>query len=511
MFSSFAVLALSVSGAYAHAFINSVEGANGVNGIGLGVTFNGEVARGGTGEQPFQLDTPVLKDTTTDPCGSTLLAGSINIEKSMAAVEQAMGGMPTIPSDGSLTMGVFQVNADGGGPFTAEINTDATGQKWTAIDVTSQPPGVNGVLHNGPANSSITVSVPQDTKCTGGSDGATCLIRLNNGGADTGSLANGAGPFGGCVAVSQGNNAVATGNNGNNSNANANGNTNNNKGNGNGRGGNRNGNNNGSNNGFGLFGRLAARHGELKQLKQKRELLNREILEARQKLTAQLIDELKTTTGTAIDIPIDRMAGFDDAAATGGNSTEAQNNDGPLTQQEAVDLKKAVQLAIEQALDLMASDEVDAGQFGQDSDITDKLNAQANADQAAGTTSINAGNAGVGFFQTDVVDELLGGIKTASADLQATGTAAAAQSTITSSGNNNNNGNGNNSKNGNGNGNNANNNNGGFGGFGNNANNGGNGRGNGGFGGFGRSNNSANRRRMQQLKRRISQWIEDDA
>ena len=61
------------------------------------------------------------------------------------------------------------------------------------------------------------------------------------------------------------------------------------------------------------------------------------------------------------------MAGFDDAAATGGNSTDAQNNDGPLTQQEAVDLKKAVQLAIEQALDLMASDEVDAGQFGQDS------------------------------------------------------------------------------------------------------------------------------------------------
>lgn len=26
---------------------------------------NGEVARGGTDEQPFQLDTPVLKDTTT--------------------------------------------------------------------------------------------------------------------------------------------------------------------------------------------------------------------------------------------------------------------------------------------------------------------------------------------------------------------------------------------------------------------------------------------------------------
>lgn len=472
MFSTFAVLALSVSSAYAHAFINSIDGANGVNGLGLGVTMNGEVARGGTTEQPFQLDTPVLKDTTTDPCGSTLLAGSIDIEQSMAAVEKAMGGVPTIPTNGLLTMGVFQVNADGGGPFTAEINTDATGETWTTIDVTSQPPGVNGILHNGPANSSITVSIPDNTKCTGGTDGATCLIRLNNGGADTGSLANGAGPFGGCAAVSQStNNAVASTGNNNNNNSN----------NGNGRN-NKNTNNGNRNNG--LFGRrLAERHDELKQLKQKRELLDRDILVARQKLTAQLIDELKTATGTAIDIPIDRMAGFDDASPTGGNSTDAQSNDGPLSQQNAVDLKKAVQLAIEQALDLMASDEIDAGQFGQDSDITDQINAEADADQKAGTTSINAGNAGVGFFQTDVVDELLGGIKTASADLAAatgTATAGAASSTITSAastGNNNSNGNGNGR--------------------------GGNGRGNG--------RNSNNRARMQQLKQRIARWEGDEA
>ena len=64
----------------------------------------------------------------------------------MAEVSKAFGGVPTIPSNGTLTMTVHQVNADGGGPFTAEINTDATGTSWAAIDILVQPPGVNGIL-----------------------------------------------------------------------------------------------------------------------------------------------------------------------------------------------------------------------------------------------------------------------------------------------------------------------------------------------------------------------------
>ena len=116
----------------------------------------------------------------------------------------------------------------------------------------------------------------------------------------------------------------------------------------------------------------------------------------------------QTTTGTAIDIPIDAMAGHDDAALLGGNSTDPKGF--PLTTQDAVNLKKAVQLAIEQALDLMASDEVDAGASGQAEAVTDKVNADAAAAFNSGKIqSINAGNAGVGFFQTDVVDSLLGG------------------------------------------------------------------------------------------------------
>ena len=41
-------------------------------------------------------------------------------------------------------------------------------------------------------------------------------------------------------------------------------------------------------------------------LMEKRSLVEREIAEKRQLLTAQLLDELSTVTGTAIDIPIDR-------------------------------------------------------------------------------------------------------------------------------------------------------------------------------------------------------------
>ncbi|KZV68076.1 hypothetical protein PENSPDRAFT_687550 [Peniophora sp. CONT] len=454
-----AVLSAAVSSAYGHAFVNSVTGANGISGVGLGVTFNGEVERGGTTEQPFQLDTPVLKDTATDPCGATLLGGSVNIATSMAAVSKAFGGIPTIPADGTLTMGVFQVNADGGGPFAAEINTDATGKTWSVINVVSQPPGVNGVLHNGPANSSITVQVPAGTTCTGA--GSTCLIRLNNGG-ETSSIANGAGPFGGCVAVSQASasstGATATGATGATASTGATGTTgttgttgkSKNKGAAAGAsaaagaGKNRN-----RVVGRHFYPSLSARkeaiadvahrslvdmmERELSPLMEKRSIVEREIAEKRQLLTAQILDELSTVTGTAIDIPIDRLAGHDDNAAQGGNSTTPTN--AVLTTQQAIDLKKAVQTAIGNAMELLASTQVDAGAGGQDSAITDKTNAAAAAAQAGGATSINAGNAGVGFFNTANVDSLLGEIVTASLGVNgaaATGVAGtAAAATIT--------------------------------------------------------------------------------
>ena len=59
------------------------------------------------------------------------------------------------------------------------------------------------------------------------------------------------------------------------------------------------------------------------------------------------------------------VAGHDDAAAKGGNSTTPTG--AVLTTQQAIDLKKAVQTAIGNAMELLASTQVDAGAGGQDS------------------------------------------------------------------------------------------------------------------------------------------------
>jgi hypothetical protein len=58
------------------------------------------------------------------------------------------------------------------------------------------------------------------------------------------------------------------------------------------------------------------------------------------------------------------LAGHDDEAALGGNST-APAKGALLTDQQATDLKKAVKVAIAQAITIMADQEVDAGALGQ--------------------------------------------------------------------------------------------------------------------------------------------------
>ncbi|KIK61703.1 hypothetical protein GYMLUDRAFT_572915 [Collybiopsis luxurians FD-317 M1] len=174
------VIASILSSAYGHAIITLVSGANGVTTSGFGVS---NIPRNGTTEQPFQLDTPVLKNLVDDPCGATLLSGSIGMESSLAtALQQGSGDLPSVAEDGSISLTLHQVNADGGGPFSAMVNTDATGQTWTAALITQQPPGANGILSGGPVDSQVTAALPAGTKCTGtsGSVSNICLIRLSN-------------------------------------------------------------------------------------------------------------------------------------------------------------------------------------------------------------------------------------------------------------------------------------------------------------------------------------------
>ncbi|KAJ6629495.1 hypothetical protein B0H10DRAFT_2388834 [Mycena sp. CBHHK59/15] len=438
------LLLIGAASAYGHAVITAVIGANGVTTMGFGVT--NTTLRTGTTEQPFQLDTPV------DPCGATLQGGSVNIATSLAtALAQGGGALPSLSANGTVSLMLHQVNADGGGPFTAMVNADATGKTWVPATVLVQVPGTNGILHGGPANVPFSAQVPAGTKCTGGTTGDTCLIRINNGGAgNTLSLAQGAGPFGGCVAVTQGmhpcacipsaseltrgtdNTATAvavtatavaaattkaatttkkTGKTAKTAKK--------------GRFASRL-----------FFPTLESREEAVDNFRRARVLEDLSFLVARGELTADLIDEIKTATGTAIDIPIDNLAGHDDAADLGGNSTTPVG--AVLTDQQAVDLKKAVQDAIATALTILSSGGTVVAQGAQNLVDTAAANAAADAALLDGTlTSINLGNAGVGTFQTKVVDALLGPLATitqvaaaaATTDATAVTTAAAAEVT----------------------------------------------------------------------------------
>lgn len=76
-----------------------------------------------------------------------------------------------------------------------------------------------------------------------------------------------------------------------------------------------------------------------------------------QQLVLSLIFRILTcaTVGTAIDQPIDRLAGQDDSNPFGGNSTDGTfDENATLSQQQAVDLKKAVQSSIAAGLNVLS-------------------------------------------------------------------------------------------------------------------------------------------------------------
>lgn len=95
-------------------------------------------------------------------------------------------------------MTIHQVNADGAGPYFCDMDPTgntlgATGQ--IPLVVTNNVPGANGFSQAKTVDFNITVTMPTDLKCTGGSTGDICTVRCRNNAL--------AGPFGGCVAVQQ--------------------------------------------------------------------------------------------------------------------------------------------------------------------------------------------------------------------------------------------------------------------------------------------------------------------
>ncbi|KAI0118739.1 cell surface protein [Nemania sp. FL0031] len=126
-------------------------------------------------------------------------------EKSVAASagEGASSGLPTCSDDGSITMTFRQINQDGAGPLTADVDGTSGGTDVDAFqtaEVTQDVPGLpigGGLSLKTNTDFPVTVQMPAGMTCdasVGGADNV-CIVRVRNNAL--------AGPFGGSAAFTQ--------------------------------------------------------------------------------------------------------------------------------------------------------------------------------------------------------------------------------------------------------------------------------------------------------------------
>lgn len=114
----------------------------------------------------------------------------------------ATSGLPTTQDDGTIQMTFHQVNQDGAGPLTADIDATSGGTDATAFktaQVTQNVPGIGigGLSAAQTMDFPVAVQMPAGMTCSGSVGGASnvCIVRMQNSAL--------AGPFGGSAAFTQ--------------------------------------------------------------------------------------------------------------------------------------------------------------------------------------------------------------------------------------------------------------------------------------------------------------------
>ncbi|KAL8276599.1 hypothetical protein RQP46_011022 [Phenoliferia psychrophenolica] len=156
----------------AHGALVAIAGANGIQGQGFAIVET--TPRDGTRRNPFQADTSVFK-ANAGACGQTA-EGPVDIATNTAAAVSA--GVPSMDSDGTVTMTIHQVNGDGAGPYACGVSADATGASFVAMTVTTNVPGQNSRSNARATDFPLVAAVAPGTTCTGA--GGTCLVRCMN-------------------------------------------------------------------------------------------------------------------------------------------------------------------------------------------------------------------------------------------------------------------------------------------------------------------------------------------
>ncbi|KAK5661236.1 hypothetical protein OQA88_11129 [Cercophora sp. LCS_1] len=178
------------------------------NGTGVGVEDNlsGAFSGGGGGRNRAQNKSRLrlARQFLQGLFGGGGTESAVATENNVAATRGAgaSAGLPTCGDDGSIEMVFHQINQDGAGPLTAEVDGTSGGTEEAAFqsaEVTQDVPGVGfqGLSLATSRDFPLTVQMPAGMVCEGTVAGVNnvCVVRVRNGAA--------AGPFGGSAAFTQ--------------------------------------------------------------------------------------------------------------------------------------------------------------------------------------------------------------------------------------------------------------------------------------------------------------------
>lgn len=123
------------------------------------------------------------------------MTGNIDIGEN-AENELAAKRVTSVKAGTTLTVTMHQVNSDGAGPYVCDLDLTSNAGAFTQnLTVTNNIPGSNGLSQTKFTAFNLTVKMPDNYACNGGSSGNLCTVRCRNNAV--------AGPFGGCFAVQQ--------------------------------------------------------------------------------------------------------------------------------------------------------------------------------------------------------------------------------------------------------------------------------------------------------------------
>lgn len=174
-------LLIAASSVVGHGVVTKIEGANGKTGVGFGVTdVTGKKLR------LFNQASRFLGPKNRSVCGFQKLDGKneTRVKKKLNLAKAIKAGLPSADAEGNIKITIFQVNADGAGPYNCKIraNSSIVGKgTFKPMKTIKDVPGVNGSSKARNTAFPLVIQIPAGVKCTG--EGNSCLIKCKNGNA----------------------------------------------------------------------------------------------------------------------------------------------------------------------------------------------------------------------------------------------------------------------------------------------------------------------------------------